>query len=70
MAFQTVAYTCARILRRDYRSEIDRLEQQSRARSYLETLVTFGVLFGLAVVAASYGWIGMLVYFLAVLVLF
>lgn len=69
-AFRVTAYVCARILRRDLRSEVDRLERQPRAKSYLETGATLTVLFGLSVFAASFGWIGLALYFAAVLILF
>lgn len=68
--FRITAYVGARILRRDMRSEVDRLERQPRAKSYLEAGATLTVLFGLSVLAASFGWIGLALYFAAVLILF
>lgn len=69
-AFRVTAYVCARTLRRDLHTEVDRLEQQPRSKSYLETGATLTSLFGLSVFAASVGWVGLAVYFAAVLILF
>lgn len=69
-AFRITALVNARAFRRDFRAELDRVQQQPRARSYAETALTLGVLLALALVAASFGWIGMCLYFLGILILF
>jgi len=69
-AFRVTAYVFARTFRRDLRMETDRFEQQPRAKSYLETGATLMALFGLSILAASFGWIGLALYFVAVLILF
>lgn len=48
---------------RDIETELDRLHKQSRSRSYAETAVVLATLFGLALGAASFGWVGLLLYF-------
>ncbi|KQI71871.1 hypothetical protein AN191_10485 [Loktanella sp. 5RATIMAR09] len=68
--FRVTAYVTARILQRDLHDEVARLETQSRAKSYREMAALLGVLFALAVIAASFGWIGLALYFAAVLLLF
>ena len=69
-AFRITAYVRAKMLQRDLRAEIDRIEQQPRIKSYVETTATMTVLFALAILASSFGWIGLGVYFLAILIVF
>jgi hypothetical protein len=68
--FRITAYVKARLLRRDLRGEVVRLENQPRSKSYLELALLLAALFALAVFAASFGWVGLALYFAAVLVLF
>jgi hypothetical protein len=68
--FRVTAYVIARIMGRDLREEVARLERQSRARSLCEMFILLAVLLALALFAASFGWIGLALYFAAVMVLF
>ncbi len=68
--FRVTAYVTARILQRDLHDEVARMETQPRGKSYWEMAVLLGVLFALAVLAASFGWIGLALYFAAALLLF
>jgi hypothetical protein len=67
-AFRITAYVNARVFRRDLHAEVDRIEDQPRSKSYTETGLTMSVLLALALTAASFGWIGLCVYFLALLI--
>lgn len=68
--FRIAAHVLSRLLRRDIRSELRRLQDQQKTKSYLEVAAICAVLFGLAVLAASFGVWGLCVYFAAVVVLF
>lgn len=68
--FRVTAYVNARILQRDLHDEVDRLESQPRAKSYAELAVLLAVLFALAVFAASFGWVGLALYFVVALLVF
>ena len=69
-AFRITAYVIATILRRDLRVELDRIEQQPRSKSFFEVVAIATVIFALAIFASSFGWIGLGLYFLAILILF
>lgn len=64
------AYVMSRVFRRDLYDEVARLKSQDRMKSYFELGCVMAVLFGLAILAASFGWVGLGLYFLGVLVLF
>ncbi|MEM9850964.1 MAG: hypothetical protein AAF761_03090 [Pseudomonadota bacterium] len=51
----------------DIHSEIDRLSVVSKTRARLEVGAVVGGLVGLAIVAASLGWIAMAAYFVLIL---
>lgn len=67
---RVTAYVTARIMGRDLHDEVTRLESQSRARSLCEMFVFLAILLALALFAASFGWIGLALYFAAVTILF
>jgi hypothetical protein len=60
------AHVVSRVAGRDIQTELDRLHKQSRAKSYAESAVVLATLFGLALAAASFGWVGLLLYFAVV----
>lgn len=68
--FIVTSYISSRVLRRDVKAELHRLETQPKHRSYAEMVLTIAVLFSLALLAASFGWIGLGLYFAAVVALF
>ncbi|MCV3272011.1 hypothetical protein [Roseobacter sinensis] len=68
--FQVVAHGLSRLLRREMRVELRRLERQPKIRSYLEVGSFLALLFALSIVAASLGWIAFGAFFLLVIILF
>ncbi len=64
--FRVAAHVASRVAGRDIQTELDRLNAQSRFRSYVETAGILAALFGLALAAASFGWVGLLLYFAVV----
>jgi hypothetical protein len=64
------AYVYCKILRRNLRNELKRLEQQKKHRTYAEITFTVLFIFAVALFASSFGWIGLLLYFLLAAVLF
>ena len=69
-AFRITAYVSAKILQRDLRAEVERIAQQPRSKSYVETASVMALFLAFSILAASFGWIGLGLYFLAVLILF
>jgi hypothetical protein len=67
--FRVAAHVVARVAGRDIQTELDRLYAQSRSRSYAETAGILAALFGLALAAASFGWVGLLLYFAVVAIM-
>ncbi|GGC11214.1 hypothetical protein GCM10011363_29840 [Marivita lacus] len=68
--FLVTSYIFSRLFRRDLQGELERLQCQSKRRSFAEIALTMAAIFGLALFAASFGWLGLGVYFFAVIVLF
>ena len=64
------AYVYCKVLRRDLRKELTRLEQQNKHRTYAEITFTVLIIFAAALFASSFGWIGLMLYFLLAAVLF
>ena len=64
------AYVYCKILGRNLRNELRRLEQQKKYRTYAEITFTVVLIFAAALFASSFGWIGLMVYFLLAAVLF
>ena len=59
-----------KILGRNLRNELRRLEQQKKQRTYTEIIVTLVVIFTAALLASSFGWMGLMLYFIIAIVLF
>lgn len=68
--FQVCAHVRSRLLRRDINAELDRLKTLPKSRSYVEVACILGVLFALALVGASFGPWGLLMYFAVALLAF
>ena len=64
------AYVYCKVLRRDLRKELIRLEQQKKHRTHAEITFTVLIIFAAALFASSFGWIGLMLYFLLAAVLF
>ena len=64
------AYVYCKVLRRDLRKELTSLEQQKKHRTYAEITFTVLIIFAAALFASSFGWIGLMLYFLLAAVLF
>ena len=64
------AHLFSKLLRRDLRDELQRLDQQKRIRTFVEITLSIGGIFAAAFIAASFGWIGLAVYLLFTAILF
>ena len=64
------AYVYCKVLRRDLRNELARFEQQKKYLTYAEITFTVLIIFAAALFASSFGWMGLLLYFLIAAVLF
>jgi|GEM_PF-3712478 len=69
-SFRASAYVVSRLLSRDIETELDRLDRHPKFRSYLEVSLILAVLFGMALLGASFGPWGLLIYFAVILVVF
>lgn len=67
---QVFAHAKSRVLRRDMKSEMRRLNGLSSGRRYVELASFFGALFALSVLSASFGWMAFGAFFLVVAVVF
>ena len=64
------AHVLSKVLRRDLGEELRRLNQQKKIVTFAEiTLSIFGI-FVAAFIAASFGWLGLALYFLFAAILF
>ncbi|MDW3224878.1 MAG: hypothetical protein R8G34_18675 [Paracoccaceae bacterium] len=68
--FRITAHVLSRLLSRDIKSELDRLDKQPKSRSYCEAFAVFGSFFALALLAASFGVWGLFIYFAVVIAVF
>lgn len=68
--FKVTALVLSKLRRTDIREEFKRLEGLSRGQSWMVVGGVLAGLFGLALVAASFGWIGLAVYFLTIVLIF
>ena len=68
--FRVTAHLISRTSGRDIHSELVRLEEAPKARSYAEVGLVLGTLFGLALFAASFGWLGLALYFAVILLVY
>ena len=64
------AYVFSRVLRRDLRAELQRLNQQTKFRTFVEMTMSMVGVFAAAFIAASFGWIGLALYLLFAVILF
>ena len=64
------AHLSSRVLRRDLRAELQRLNQQTKFRTFVEMTMAMVAIFVAAFIAASFGWIGLALYFLFAAILF
>lgn len=68
--YQVFAHALSRLRQSDINGELRRLDALPKGRRTLELAGFMGALFGLSILAASFGWIAFGAYFLAVLILF
>ena len=68
--FKVTALVLSKLRRTDIRDEFRRLEGASRLQGWAAVAAVMAGLFALALAAASFGWIGLAVYFLAVVLIF
>ena len=64
------AHLLSKLLRRDLRNELQRLDQQKKIRTFVEITLSIVGIFAAAFIAASFGWIGLAVYLLFAAILF
>ena len=64
------AHLFSKLLRRDLRDELQRLNQQKKIRTFVEITLSIVGIFAAAFIAASFGWIGLAVYLLFAAILF
>ena len=64
------AHLFSKLLRRDVRDELQRLDQQIKIRTFVEITLSIVGIFAAAFIAASFGWIGLAVYLLFAAILF
>jgi len=58
------------VMHRDLRGELERLDQQKKLRTFVEIALTIITILIAAVIAAYFGWIGLILYFLLAKILF
>ena len=64
------AHLFSRVLRRDLHAELERLNQQTKFRTFVEMTTSVVGIFAAAFIAASFGWIGLALYLLFAAILF
>ena len=64
------AHLFSRVLRRDLHAELERLNQQTKFRTFIEMTTSIVGIFAAAFIAASFGWIGLALYLLFAAILF
>ena len=67
---KVTALVLSRLRRSDIRDELARLEAAPKSRAWAEIALVVGALFALALLAAFFGWPGLAVYFIAILLIF
>ena len=70
MFLMITAHLFSKALRRDLHDELQRLNQQKKFRTFVEITVSVVGIFAAALLAASFGWIGLALYFLSAAILF
>lgn len=69
-ALKITALVKSRILRRDLRDEMTHLEELPPQQQWLQVSLVLATLLVLALLAASFGWMGLALYFAGVVLLF
>ena len=64
------AHLFSKALGKDLHDELQRLNQQKKFRTFVEITVSVVGVFGAAFIAASFGWIGLTMYFLSAAIFF
>ena len=64
------AHVFSRVMNRDLRDELARLDRQKKLRTLVEIALTMIAIFIAALIAASFGWVGLALYFLFAAILF
>ena len=64
------AHLFSKALGKDLHDELQRLNQQKKSRTFVEITVSVVGIFGAAFIAASFGWIGLTMYFLSAAIFF
>lgn len=64
------AHLVSKALGKDLHDELQRLNQQKKFRTFVEITVSVVGIFGAAFIAASFGWIGLTMYFLSAAIFF
>ena len=64
------AHLVSKALGKDLHDELQRLNQQKKFRTFIEITVSVVGIFGAAFIAASFGWIGLTMYFLSAAIFF
>ena len=54
------AYVYCKLLRRDLRTEVARLEKQKKHRTNAEIAITVLIIFAAALLASSFGWLSLI----------
>jgi hypothetical protein len=67
---RVAALVLAKLRRTDIRTELDRLDGLSRGQARLQVGGVVAALFALSLLAAAFGWIGLAIYFVAVVAIF
>lgn len=68
--FKVTALVLSKLRRRDINAEYQRLTGLTRTEAWVQIGAVLGGLFVLACIAALFGWIGLAVYFGAILLIF
>ena len=64
------AHLFSKALGKDLHDELKRLNQQKKSRTFVEITVSVVGIFGAAIIAASFGWIGLTMYLLSAAIFF
>jgi hypothetical protein len=70
ISLMITAHLFSKALGKDLHDELQRLNQQKKFRTFVEITVSVVGIFGAAFIAASFGWIGLTMYFLSAAIFF
>lgn len=70
ISLMITAHLFSKALGKDLHDELQRLNQQKKFRTFVEITVSVVGVFGAAFIAASFGWIGLTMYFLSAAIFF